>query len=1231
MKRFVVMALVLGLLGTGAYFLLRGPGGRGPAVSPLSPEVAARAARDIPLAVAHLENHEAKQAIALLTALEPDLPNEKAVLQNLAIGRYLALVHAAPTDNPEELKAAALAEVQRLQAARPDDWHSYALGGLLWQQLQDHAEAYKQFEAIAPLTPLTTSKTGTAARPASRVGDATMLYAMAEAGLLLPKGPEYQAALEALVLASDTDPDNVWILYQLMRTQVAEQDVRLGQTLERLAALAPVLEGTINLVSPDFGFSQKLQELRTRVTELKSHPMDVDARWKKIASLSRSLGYSFYSIDAAQSDQKYVIRHPLDFVVSELPPAVLASIKPDSSAVAVTPPIPLEWAPVTLPAALSGLTRVKQARLVDMTLDRKPELCVLSETGFSVWSRDAVGAWTVLMDVPVSGASGCLLIDLDDDSVHIPVENDPSGVKQVGRADLDVVLYGEAGVQLWQNVLVGDQRSLTAWPAENAQSLIGNVRVAEAADLDLDGDMDLILAGDFGIRVGFNTGRPLFFTRSDTPVLVPESVSVTQIVSVDIDRDQDLDAVIVAGGQAFLLECLRHATLRWKPIEALAGVKDITHVQVLEADGNASWDLLLTGGTGTHLALSRTPEAGKWLLTPEQVRSVDPQRASQSRIADLDNDGTEDLIGYGGAGLLAMQRGVRADGFARADWKLPTDLAAVVDVHPADFDQDGDLDLCLVDATGVQLLENNGGNQNAWLALEVVGEQIKSAQAVSSGRVNHYGVGSLLELRTSSGYQARSVRSEPPHIGLGPNGTADLARLIWPNGYPANVFQPKPNQTLWEVQTLLGSCPYLYTWDGEAYRFATDLLWAAPLGMPSPTGGMTPSREWEYLKLSGSLLQAKDGMYSLQLTEELYEAAYFDKVQLIAVDHPSDVAVYSNEKVGPPWIAEKKIHTVRHPRMPVSATDQRGRDLWPALSQLDEVYTQHWDHKRKQGWTEKTVMELDLGEVPEKSPVTLFMTGWVYPTDPSISVSIQQDPARAGFGIQPPSLEVPDGQGGWKTANPYIGFPGGKTKTIAIDLTGQLTPHDGRVRIVTSMELCWDQLFFTVDETPVEVRETPLELVSADLHFRGCSARVIHPQHGPERYDYSHVDPMLYSSMGGKFTRYGDVRELLTAQDDCMVILGCGDECTLRFKAPAPPPEGWTRDFLIHNIGWDKDCNPQNTYAKTVEPLPYAGMQSYPPAEPFPDDALYRRYLEKYQTREQSDVQFRRFVFLRGR
>jgi hypothetical protein len=54
----------------------------------------------------------------------------------------------------------------------------------------------------------------------------------------------------------------------------------------------------------------------------------------------------------------------------------------------------------------------------------------------------------------------------------------------------------------------------------------------------------------------------------------------------------------------------------------------------------------------------------------------------------------------------------------------------------------------------------------------------------------------------------------------------------------------------------------------------------------------------------------------LQFTEELWEAAYFDEVRLMAVDHPADVAVFTNEKVGSPSMAAHRIHTVRQPVLP---------------------------------------------------------------------------------------------------------------------------------------------------------------------------------------------------------------------------------------------------------------------------------------------------------------------------
>jgi hypothetical protein len=117
--------------------------------------------------------------------------------------------------------------------------------------------------------------------------------------------------------------------------------------------------------------------------------------------------------------------------------------------------------------------------------------------------------------------------------------------------------------------------------------------------------------------------------------------------------------------------------------------------------------------------------------------------------------------------------------------------------------------------------------------------------------------------------------------------------------------------------------------------------------------------------------------------------------------------------------------------------------------------------------------------------------------------------------------------------------------------------------------------------------------------------------------------------MQGKFTRYGDVLELLTKQDDRLAVIGSGDEITLTFSPPDTPlPSGWKRDFIMHNVGWDKDADLHTLYGQTVEPLPFNAMSGYPyPADEVPPETVeYRSYLKQYQTREQRHAQFWRLV-----
>ncbi|MGE5193761.1 MAG: hypothetical protein ACM3U2_14795, partial [Deltaproteobacteria bacterium] len=144
------------------------------------------------------------------------------------------------------------------------------------------------------------------------------------------------------------------------------------------------------------------------------------------------------------------------------------------------------------------------------------------------------------------------------------------------------------------------------------------------------------------------------------------------------------------------------------------------------------------------------------------------------------------------------------------------------------------------------------------------------------------------------------------------------------------------------------------------------------------------------------------------------------------------------------------------------------------------------------------------------------------------------------------------------------------------------------------------------------------------------SAIVRHSQFGPPGYDYNRVRTTpKWAPMAGRFTRYGDVAELLQVADDQQVVFGSGDEITVAFHVPAnDPPAGWKRDFLLYNVGWDKDNDLNVVTSQAVDPLPFQGMSGYPyrADEQFPETPRHREYLRKYQTREQFPLKFWREV-----
>jgi hypothetical protein len=170
------------------------------------------------------------------------------------------------------------------------------------------------------------------------------------------------------------------------------------------------------------------------------------------------------------------------------------------------------------------------------------------------------------------------------------------------------------------------------------------------------------------------------------------------------------------------------------------------------------------------------------------------------------------------------------------------------------------------------------------------------------------------------------------------------------------------------------------------------------------------------------------------------------------------------------------------------------------------------------------------------------------------------------------------------------------------------------------MRVYWDAARVATRDAGVRPRVTTLDAVVADLAWRGFSAEVSPDGREPFGYDYGTVSTVVpWKLMPGRYTREGDVRELVRAADDFFVVSRPGDALSLSFDATRVPslPAGWTRTFLLHSVGYSKEMDQHSASPDQAAPLPFRTMTRYPYAAPerYPDTAAHRAYLERWNTR----------------
>ncbi|MFO7671944.1 MAG: FG-GAP-like repeat-containing protein [Bacteroidales bacterium] len=772
------------------------------------------------------------------------------------------------------------------------------------------------------------------------------------------------------------------------------------------------------------------------------------------------------------------------------------------------------------------------------------------------------------------------------------------------------------------------------------ENRIKDVTRALYFDMDHEGDLDLLVSGNGANRLMRNNGDGTFTDFTSIAGVEGDQGGSSEVCFGDFDDDGDMDLFIVnRNGTCQLYSNIREGKFRDVTMEVgLAEIRAATNVATADYNNDGYLDLFVAGSSTETWSWYLNTGNGSFIAdhaADSLFNQVKAFHLYDAAFFDFDNDGSLDLLITGDPGVEGSAGGILLHNngqgaFENSTHLLPPDFEGARGIAFGDFNEDGDLDIFLAGLHGgVKLLRNDGGNLNHHLKVRLLGIR------TGSGKNNHYGIGAKIELRAGNHYQMQVVNSPNVYFGLAGRSDVDVVRILWTNGTSQNIFAPDINQNLVEEQQLKGSCPFLYTWNGEAYEFIKDVMWRSALGMPMGIMGKEQSYAFadaseDYHRIPGEMLKQKGGKYTIQFTEELWETIYLDQVQLLVLDHPDSCEVFVDEQFVPPPYPPLAIHAVTRKIQPVSATDGSGNDLLELLLEKDDRYLPLPENKRYQGITGTSTLVIDPGQHTPTGNLSLFLSGWIFPTDASINMALSQGENEQ---VMPPCLQVINRKGEWETVIENIGFPQGKNKTVIVPLEGVFLSDDHRIRIITNMEIHWDQVFFARPSGAIPVKLTRMDPSEADHHYRGFS-RMYRKDHGngPHWFDYSSVTTgPKWRDLQGFYTRYGDVRELLLAPDNKYIIANAGDETTICFNAEdaGDLPEGWSRDFLLYSVGWVKDGDMNTAEGNRVEPLPFHGMSSYPYKSPdsYPHSEELDRYHKMYNTREVTDRAFSRAIF----
>ena len=318
-----------------------------------------------------------------------------------------------------------------------------------------------------------------------------------------------------------------------------------------------------------------------------------------------------------------------------------------------------------------------------------------------------------------------------------------------------------------------------------------------------------------------------------------------------------------------------------------------------------------------------------------------------------------------------------------------------------------------------------------------------------------------------------------------------------------------------------GSCPWVFVWDGSEYIADNDVYSTARAAEKEFT---------DYYTLREPMLP-KDGDYSLELMEVTAETSYTDLVQLMAIDHASNVNIASDEN-GDIW-------TYSSPSQPISAADNDGVDV---ISQIASA-----DSDGFKGYNDDYI-SLDFGDLEVTDSAVLVLRIISFKDDGEMG-----DPT----GVRPYIfVQTQNGGGDWVTRHSFS--PHNNWAIIACNLAEYLTSNNMVRLYVTS---CHTGVYQFIDYVGLDTSaQSPVT-----IHTLSPTSAVHSSTGGvPDKISVTEIQTLVSGAV--EYSISGDILDKISTSDDDYASMTPGEKMTLIF--PVPDMSGEVRDFVLVAEGY---------------------------------------------------------------